>query len=215
MRFAMQQLPHGSRILFSLACLATLTGILSPTYLHAQSVPTESKGMELSAFAGFVAARPDYYTANNTGVAAGAAFTRFFEHLPVDPSLELRGTYASGSAVTERTVSAGLRISKRFHRYHPYIDFLVGEGSIVYATDPAPFEHEDRGLEYSFGGGLDIDLVHNFQARVDIQQQSWNLGENGTLKPQGGDYTLSPTTLLIGINYVIPFRPHVSYRDLH
>jgi hypothetical protein len=211
----MQRLILSSGVFFLLACLAIFACISSPERVHAQSMPAESKGMELSAFAGFVAVHPDYYTANNTGAAAGLAFTRFFERLPVDPSLELRGTYASGPAVTERTVSGGLRVSKRFRRYHPYVDLLVGVGSIVYATDPAPFEHEDRGLEYTFGGGIDIDIIRNFRARIDIQRQSWNLGQNNTLKPQGGDYTLSPTAFLIGVTYVIPFRPHLSFRDLH
>jgi hypothetical protein len=191
---------------FLSASIMSITG----RQVSAQEMPTESKSAELSAFGGFTATQPDISTYTDKGLTAGVAFTRFFQHLPVDPSIELRGTYVSGSFANERTISFGLQVSRRFHRLHPYADVLIGAGSIVYAVDPAPYEHVDKGLAFTYGGGLDYDLVHNFRLRLDAQGQHWNLGENPTLAPNSNAFTLTPFQFTIGINYVIPFRPHLS-----
>jgi len=193
------------------ACLLFLPLASFPT--HAQQLSTESKGAELSAFGGFSYVKPDIGNHNDTGASVGAAFTRFFPSLPIEPSLELRGTYASGSYANERSVSFGLQVSHRFRRFHPYGDFLVGAGSIVYAVDPAPYEHSDKGLAFTYGGGLDYDLVHHFRLRLDAQQQHWNLGLNPTLAPGHSTFTLTPVLFTIGVNYIIPFHPHVSYNN--
>ena len=191
-------------------CLCLLT-VSIPQTLHAQYAPTESKGMDISAFAGYTYLSPDFGPTHNQGISAGVNITRYFR-LPIAPSLELRATDASGSTVTERTVLAGLRAQSDFHAFHPYIDFLAGVGSIVYAVDPIPGYHEDRGFADSIGGGVDIDLIRHFQAKIDFQHQSWNMGKNSVLVPQGGNYTLSPNAITIGIAYRIPFRPHLSAR---
>jgi opacity protein-like surface antigen len=180
------------------------------TRAHAQQQYTELKTAEISAFGGFTVTQPDISTYTDKGVSVGAAFTRFFDRLPVDPSVEIRGTYASGTYANERTVSFGIQLSRPIRRLHPYADFLVGVGSIVYAVDPAPGEHSDRGLAYTYGGGLDYDLVHNFRLRLDAQGQHWNLGQNPILAPDGGAYTLTPFQFTVGVNYVIPFRKHIE-----
>ena len=209
----MHRLSFGLR-LFAFCCGAALL-IGKPASLSAQYDPTVSRGAALSAFGGYTVVRPDYYVANNTGFAAGIAFTRFLDQFALEPSIALRATDSNGTAVRERTVTGGLQVGKKFNRFHPYINFLIGGGSIIYATRPAPGDREDRGKVVSFGGGVDIDLLRNFQLRFDLQQQSWNLGENPSLKPQGGDFTLSPTAVIIGVNYVIPFKPRVGYQDTH
>jgi hypothetical protein len=197
----------------TIVCIALLSMAI-PKLCRAQDMPTESKGEEISAFAGGLSVAPDYDTPRDTGIVAGATFTRFFEALPFAPAFEARATDVHGPTVDERTVSFGLQATRRFHRFYPYANFLIGIGSIVYAVNPVPGEHEDRGREFSLGGGLDIDIVHNIRARIDFQQQFWNLGTNPTLAPRAPNnvYTLSPTAIMIGINYVIPFRPHLGFR---
>jgi hypothetical protein len=201
-----------NRRLLALCAALLACALCSP--MAAQYDPTESRSAELSAFGGFSVVQPDYYTASNKGVSAGLAFTRFFDRLPVEPSLAIRGTYASGVAVTERTISGGLQISKRYRRFHPYADILIGGATIVFAVKPEPNDHEDKGRVFSFGGGLDVDLVHNLRARFDLQAQAWNLGLDYPLTGSNTeDFTLSPTAFTIGINYVLPFKPRVSYSN--
>ncbi|MEO6922503.1 MAG: hypothetical protein ABI142_01635 [Bryocella sp.] len=195
----------------ALATLLLLT--LSPSLIQAQQMPNQSKSRELSVFAGFSVVRPDIFNSTNTGVSAGAAYTFFFRKLPVDPSIALRGTYASGKSITERTVNIGLQLSRRYGHFHPYADFLIGGGTIVFAVVPPGGDHIDKGLAYTYGGGVDYDLTHSFRLRLDAQLQNMNFGPNYTYKRQGGDFTLSPLLVTLGINYVIPFRPHIRYTD--
>jgi hypothetical protein len=204
-----------SRIGLPAFCVGAALLIGTPRSLSAQYDPTESRGAALSAFGGYTLVQPDYYDADNTGFAAGIAFTRFLDRFALEPSIALRATDSNGTAVRERTVTGGLQVAKKYNRFHPYINLLIGGGSIIYATRPAPGDREDRGRVLSLGGGVDIDLLRNFQLRFDLQQQSWNLGMNAVLKPQGGDFTISPTAIIIGVNYVIPFKPRVGYQDTH
>ena len=132
---------------------------------------------------------------NNTGITLGGDYTRYFgwsaAGLPIDPSLEIRGTYTKGQVVEERTAMAGLRVHTSIRdRYHPYIDLLFGLGVIDYAANSG--YPQDHGLAYSLGGGIDIDLIRHFQLKLDFQEQSWNLGVNLQQVPSGGNYTLSP-----------------------
>jgi len=181
----------------------------------AQSLTTASKGAEISAYGGYVASSPDYGLFIKKGIGAGVDFT-IFPRLPVAPSLEIRGHEAFGGTVTEKALMAGLRVQKDLRqRYHPYADFLIGTGEIVYQVDPYPQYNSDRSKAYSYGGGINIDVAKHFAAKFDFQEQSWNLGSNGNLKPSGGNYTLSPRTFLVGATYTIPFRKLNSRRDFH
>lgn len=47
---------------------------------------------------------------------------------------------------------------------------------------------------------MDADLVRQFQLKIDFQGQHWNTG---------GTNTFTPTLLLFGLAYRIPFGPHV------
>ena len=94
-----------------------------------------------------------------------------------------------------------------FTRYHPYIDFLAGTGTIHFNTRAITGYVGDNSIIYNFGGGVDIDLMHNVALRVDYQHQLWSLGQETN--------TFSPNLLLFGINYTIPFRDYKSQRDLN
>jgi len=204
----MHRLLPGSVSFLALAFLLSGLNALTPQFSFAQEHPTDSKGMDISVAAGYVNLSPDSGPSRDNGFTAQANVTRYFGDLPVAPSFELRGVYGSGPAVTERTVLAGFRAQSHFRSFYPYIDFLGGLGSIVYATDPTPGDHEDSGFAYSYGGGVDINVTGPFQLKLDLQRQHWNLGENSYFAPNGGDYILTPTVFTLGVVYRIPFKPH-------
>jgi Outer membrane protein beta-barrel domain len=204
--------PSRSKPILSLILLLSAT---VPLNIQAQAMPNASRTAEISAFGGVDIASPDFDHPHDTGAAVGVDYARFFRW-PVYPAVELRGNFTSGPTVNEDSYLIGLRAQTDFRRhFHPYVDFLAGIGSIKYAHPLNPHDTHDQGTAYSFGAGVDIDLVRHFQARIDFQRQSWNFGLNGDFKPSGGDYTLTPSVLLIGINYRIPFHPWVRQQDLH
>ena len=171
----------------------------------AQATPAASKSVDFSAFGGYLHDLPDYGPFGNNGATFGVNVTRYF-HFPVAPSLEARVNIAPGKTARESSYLFGVRAQGTvLRRFHPYADFLVGPGTIHFDVPPDPGYTGDNSTVYSYGGGLDVDVAHNFQAKVDFQYQSWNLGTN---------YTLSPSLTMIGIAYRFPFRAHNRQRDL-
>ena len=191
---------------FLAAAIAVIVAIAAP-HARAQAISTASKSASIDIFGGFVDTAPDYSDQRDTGGAIGVDYTRYF-HLPVHIAVEARANSVSGSVVNERTVLGGIKLGRDYRRFTPYADFLIGIGTIKYAVPPIPGYTSDRGRTYSYGGGVDIPVYKTFSVKADFQLQSWNLGVNSITRPQGGDYTLSPTMLTLGINYRIPFRPH-------
>jgi hypothetical protein len=171
----------------------------------AQAIPDADKAADISAFLGFQYANPDYGAPNNTGVGAGLNYTRYFP-IPVAPSIEARANLTNGTNVKERTYLVGLQAKARvFRRYHPYVDFLLGKGTIHFNTHATGYIG-DNSTVYNFGGGIDIDLLHNFALRADIQRQSWSLGSSPGFNPLIG---------MIGLHYTFPFRDYKDQRDLN
>jgi len=200
---------------FALLTVCGVSALALPVAARGQALTTASKGAEISVFGGYLASSPDYGGFAKKGVAAGGDFTVFL-HLPVTPSLEIRGDIASGPAVTERTVLVGLKVEREYRTHlHPYADILVGEAQIVYHPDPYANYNADRSLNISYGGGLDIDAVRHFSVKFDFQEQNWNLGKNGVLQPSGANYTLTPRTYMVGVVYHIPFRTLNSQKDFN
>lgn len=185
---------------FVLAVL--LSAIVPAFYSHsavAQGLPTASKKLDISAFSGVLNENPDFGPQRNYGFFLGANVTRHF-HWVVAPSLELRYNSTTGQYLNDRSFLVGPRIqADLFHRFHPYADFLAGAGSIHFVRPFIPNYLNDSSPVYSFGGGVDIDLVRNFQLKVDYQSLSASYGEG---------FTLAPRPLGIGIVYRIPFRPN-------
>jgi hypothetical protein len=167
---------------------------------HGQAMSTASKTMDISAFGGFLNVNPDYGRPRNDGVAAGVDVTRYFGW-KVDPSLEFRFNDSSGPYITERSYLVGVRLQSDLRRFHPYADFLAGVGSIHFVKPLDPTYTHDSSPVYSYGGGVDIDLVRHFQAKVDYQ------GQTMSFDPY---FSLAPRPLVIVIAYRIPFRPFVK-----
>jgi hypothetical protein len=178
----------------------------SQTAARAQQLPTASRSMDIFAFGGYTFSQPDYGPHEN-GVTAGVDFTRYFKW-PVVPSLEIRGNYTTGPVIKEKSILFGLRLHTNFKRFHPYADALYGGNKINFVILPrGPTYTYDIASAISVGGGVDIDLVNNFQAKFDFQNQFMNFGPNGT-QPNNGDFTLTPRYWTGGVVYRIPFRRH-------
>ena len=191
------------RIVLSLAPIALFACIVAPV-AQAQSVFGARRANDLSTFISTSAVTPDYFPGRAMGITAGADWTT--HHNRFATSFEVRGNRTANDMLIERSITFGPRIQTLVRRrYHPYADFLIGGGTIVFLNGSANY-HEDRGMVTSMGGGLDIDVTPHFGARVDFQNQGWNIGKIATTS----DVTFSPNLLSIGVQYHIPFRPRMS-----
>lgn len=195
------------KFLFVFGILGFL-GALASASATAQALPVADKASDISVFAGVGHVNPDYGKTANDGITAGVDFTRYFRRLRVDPSIEARGTYVNSLQVTEKAVMGGIRITGNLHRFHPYADFLAGGADITFHPDPFPGYTGDRGRIYSYGGGVNIDLLRNIALMAEYQEQSWNLGKNEAIHSDGSNFTLSPTLIMVGVHYTIPFKTH-------
>lgn len=188
----------------SLTLLALTAAPLASSF--AQAVPTATKSADFSIFFGYATVQPDYGPYRNSGGVLGANFTRYF-HFPVAPSVELRANFANGTTVNERSYLIGLRAqADLLARVHPYANFLAGPGNIHF-NFPSDGYTGDNSVVYSYGGGADLDLLNNFAAKVDFQEQHWRLGV-------GTGNTFHPNLLLFGVTYRIPFQPHVHQGEI-
>jgi hypothetical protein len=199
----MKPVARNSRFLqylpLSLACCALAT--LSSPKCQAQARQTATKSADIGVFGGFTYADPTYGPDNVSGGMFGADFTRYV-HLPVEPSLEFRANFISGTYVGQHEYLVGLRAAAPFRTIKPYADFLVGPGYIHF---PLNYGYtDDNSIVYNYGGGVDVRVTHSFALKLDVQGQHWN---TGTL-------IYRPVLGTVGVQYTIPFRPHVSQRDL-
>jgi hypothetical protein len=168
------------------------------THLAAQATPTATAPLDASFFAGYTRIYPDYGRPTDSGISFGFDLTHNFK-FPIVPSLEARSNLANGSIVDERTYLFGVRAEPKLRgRFHPYGDFLIGPGNLHYVYPTSyPGYVGDNSVVKSIGGGIDFDVYFHFQVKADVQYQFWNFGSN---------YTLTPTTYMLGINYHLRSR---------
>jgi hypothetical protein len=186
-----------------------------PVQSHAQAISTASRSLDIAAFGGYATGKTDYGDLRPQGGAFGVDITKFF-HLPVVPSLEARANVFDSSVINELSYMGGIRVEVPLkNRIHPYVAALAGLGTLHFKFAPSPGYTGDRGLVISYGGGVDFDLVHNISIKIDGQYQNWNLGPNGQKVPVTADFTLTPIVGIIGVEYHIPFRPHIRQRDFY
>ena len=116
--------------------LLFLSVIATVNALQAQAAATATRTLDLSVFAGGMHLSTDYNDVDY-GVVFGADLTRHFRRF--DGAVEVRATLSNqGGAVKENTFSGGLKLGKSFDRFHPYADFLIGDGTITF-THPVVF----------------------------------------------------------------------------
>jgi hypothetical protein len=184
--------------------VACVTLVLS-SQAHAQRREAQAtRDAEISVFAGYTNAAPDYGRFRDNGATFGADYTRYLHRL-VSPSVEVRANFVTGTTVSESNFLAGFRLQADAKRFHPYVDALFGLNHFTINTPVNPNYTHDNAFAKSFGGGINFDIYMSFQAKVDVQYEMLNYGNNVTI-PNNADFTLTPTYITGGIVYRLPFR---------
>jgi hypothetical protein len=182
-----------------LFCLTLACGTV-----RAQEIPARTQGASLQAFGLISYVQPHYDTANNIGGSFGADLNfRPFKFL--QPSVELRATFAPGSDVSETTYDFGPRVELDLGRLKPYGYFLIGPGKITFAHPvvfPTGPYAQDNSLVYSGGIGADYMLSSQIGLRGDLMVQSWNLGGQG----DPSTTSFNPRLFSFGIDYRFDFN---------
>jgi hypothetical protein len=197
------QTPVFFRQSLPIAILAFLFLAASPRHLNAQAAPAAQRGSEMTAFGMLSRGNPDFGGHVNTGVAFGADYMRYLRWW-VNPSLEFRAKILPGPTVRQTTYGVGLRGEHTIRQFHPYGDFLVSYGDITFYNptfNPIRTESSESSLVYSYGGGVDVDVIKQWAARVDFQSEHWNIGKTAG----GQDITLTPFLWSIGAVYRFEF----------
>ena len=166
--------------------------IFAGTQGFGQAIATADRGAEISVFAGgsYIQPQPDFYTNNQMGYLFGADYTRFLHRFYVDPSVEFRVSISPvDEEVGENVYSGGLKVEHRFQRFHPYGNFLVGEGTIKFNQNNFFYGFNnnrppDNSIVLTYGGGVDVDVWRNFGLKADYQGSHWHTGNEVTFHPR-------------------------------
>lgn len=198
--------------LFVLSSFASLSPVA-----RAQARDTATRDSGLNVFGGFNWTYTDYRAPGNFGPptsdfggTGGVDFSQFMPHTRfVTPSVQIRGSFALGSEVGERTVTAGIKLGTTvFQRYHPYADFTVGEGIITFNHPETEANGDlytrDSSFIYNYGGGVTYDIRRYWSVMAEYQRQYWNLGGH----PPNRFY---PDQATVGVVYHIHFKPYKTY----
>ncbi len=182
--------------------------------LRAQSLPTASRGLVPSAFAGITGTYTGVNGSRNLGLTAGLdlGFHPFFGLLP---SIEVRGTYPidNGSVVGEEHAEGGLRVQKRIGSIRPYGNFLFGRGEMNYqnggfAVPMQAFRYLQTTTNIiSPGLGVEVDATTHFALLLDGQYQIWGVpyDPSGQTSNAGHVHALAGT---IGMVYRFNWLQH-------
>ena len=216
----------------SIAAFAILATLLSGETRTAEAqkaaTSTASQQLALSAFGGGTGTYTNLLGGRNLAITAGAnlAFPTFYRYRPV---LELRGSYPihGGTIDAQKNFLGGLKVERQFGRLHPYVDFLVGRGEIVYQRGGLQLGSvlflSSTSTVFSPGVGLDYDVTPHWAAKVDFQYQHWDVPfatANGAPAPitfistpagivqASTTGTLHPKVLTLGAVYRFDFNHH-------
>jgi hypothetical protein len=194
---------HMKVLLKLVALLAAIPFLACAGY--AQSRPTATQQLDLSAFAGGTGTFTRIKGGKNLGITAGADLT-FLSFRLLRPSVEVRGTYPidKGTIDSQKNFLIGPKVEHGFGRFHPYIDFLIGRGEIDYrnggfAVGKLLYLSSNTTI-YSPGGGVDYDLGRRLAIKADVQFQHWD----APVTPSGVIY---PVALTLGAVYHFDFGP--------
>jgi hypothetical protein len=204
----------------TLAMLAFFTASLACAG-RAQSLPTASRQLDLSAFAAGTGTFTRIAGGKNLSITAGADLTYLSLRL-LRPSLEIRGTYPidTGHIDNQKSILAGPKVEIPFGRFHPYVDFLIGRGEIDYqkglflrvdlncpGSPNCPITEflSTTSTVYSLGGGLDYTLGRRIDVKADIQYQHWDVPLWNIPYPSPG--VVYPVALTFGGVYHFNFNP--------
>ncbi|WP_353063747.1 outer membrane beta-barrel protein [Tunturibacter psychrotolerans] len=190
----------------TLTSLALLSALPLGRNALAQSTPTATQQLQLSAFVGGTGTFTDLAGGKNLDVTAGAditvlTFGRF------RPAAEIRGSYPinEGTISSQKNFLLGPKVEYPLGRVHPYANFLIGRGGIDYLRGGYIFGNvrylSSNTLVLSPGVGLDYNLTHQLAVKVDFQYQHWDT-------PAVASGSISPKAITLGAVYVFDFNPH-------
>ena len=183
---------------------------LVPVPSCAQSGPTASRPLEISAFGGLTGTYTGISGGRNLGITAGLDVGLRPYH-GFRPYLEGRGTAAvdGGQIDSMKDALGGVRVDHRvlLPGLRAYGDFLIGRGEIKYERGgyPAlfgPFLYlSSVTTVLSPGVGVEYRLDEHFSALADAQLQHWD-----TPVTPSGSVWAKPLTL--GVRYRFNFNRH-------
>lgn len=183
---------------FALACAALLRPAI------AQSVPTATQSLQLSAFAAATGVYTNLAGGKNLDITAGLDLT-YLRFRRFRPAVEARGSYPvdSGHISSQKSFLVGPRVEYPIGRLHPYVDFLVGRGQIEYLNGGiivGSLEYlTTNTFVYSPGVGLDYTLTHHLAVKGDVQFEHWNT-------PVVASGAIQPTAITVGGVYTFDFN---------
>lgn len=189
----------------SLLRLALISSLLPVPYSAlAQSTPTATQQLELSAFVAGTGTLTDLSGGKNLGITAGVDISVLHFHR-FKPAFEVRGTYPvdGGAISSQKNFLLGPRVEYPIGRLHPYADFFIGRGGIDYLRGGYVFGDvkyiSSNTLVYSPGVGLDYNLTHSLAVKADFQYQHWDT-------PAAASGSISPKAFTLGGVYIFDFN---------
>jgi hypothetical protein len=202
------------KTLVTLALFSTIASLPRPG--QAQSLPTATQSLQLSAFGAATGTFTRFEGGKNAAITAGVDLT-WLSLRYVHPSIEVRGTYPvdGGNISSQKSILAGIKVEHAFGSLHPYADFLLGRGEIdyhngsgavpCYEFEPTPCSGGFTYLStttnvYSPGVGLDLRITRSVALKADAQFQFWKT-------PLPSNPSLHPVALSFGGVYYFNFNP--------
>ena len=193
----------------AVALLGALTIWCSPA--EGQSDPAASQRLELSVFGAGTGTYTGLYDGRNAGITAGIDLTLPRYH-HFDPAIELRGNtpISKGDVDGQKSALIGPKVSRRFGRFHPYVDGFFGRGQFEYLNggiiadlpDGTGFLYKKTTTNvYAGGGGLDYQVSRHFDLKADALYERW-----GTPVYPGG--VVYSTALSAGVVYHLDFNQY-------
>jgi opacity protein-like surface antigen len=176
--------------------------ILSTLPVFAQVAPAvKIGGLPLGIGAGFSDFDLDYGPGRRmVGVSAWADYNLFHG---IGIAAEGNTIFADKPAVLQRmrqdtAMGGGIYRTHTFFGIHPYVQFVIGIGSIDFPSGN-PFYTHDTFSTWAYGGGAEYKLWKTLYARGSYEYQFWHqyLGPRD-LNPQG--FTIGATYYLRGIH---------------
>jgi hypothetical protein len=183
--------------------LITTASTLAAT-VYAQSVPTATQPLQLSAFVAGTDTSTYLADGKNLDITVGVDLT-----LPIfrmfSSSVEVRGTYPidKGHISSQKDFLVGPKIEYPLGRLRPYADLFVGRGKIDYHSPGYIFDNfryvSSTTIVYSPGIGLDYCFTHALAVKIDAQFHHWNT-------PATDSGTIKPTAITLGAVYNFDFN---------
>ena len=177
---------------------------LLPIRLWAQSVPTSTQKLKLSAFIAATQTPTVLDNGENLDITSGMDLTLHIFHR-LEVAGELRGSYPmqGNSVSSQQSYMSGPKIEYPVRNIRPYFDCFIGRGRITYLDDGYVFRAvryiRSDSLIFSPGIGLDLYLNHRTAIKIDFQYQSWNT-------PAVASGRITPGTVTVGTVYRFDFN---------